>query len=129
MEKETYLEINQEQFKAFLQTFSDEPVVMLNLLKFKNEVIETGLSGEASYKEYMRQATPFFKESKAEILFFGHPKHMLIGPEDETLWDKVLLIKYATLEGFLNMVQAKGYPSHLRAQALNDSRLIHCSGA
>lgn len=126
MGKQSYLEINPEQFKAFTQLPMDAPVVMLNLLKFKDMVPETGLSGEASYKEYMKQATPFFAKANAEVLFLGRPQTMLIGPDDEEIWDKVLLIKYNTIAGFLNMVQAEGYPSHLRKQALSDSRLIHC---
>lgn len=126
MAKDTFLEINQEQFKTFKQFAIDTPVVMLNMLKFKIRVPETGLSGEEAYKEYMRQATPFFSKADAEILFLGKPQTMLIGPEDEDLWDKVLLIKYNTIAGFIDMVQAAGYPSHLRAQALEDSRLIHC---
>lgn len=126
MGKPSFLEINPEQFKAFVQLPMDTPVVMLNLLKFKDMVPETGLSGAESYKEYMRQATPFFAKAGAEVLFMGKPQTMLIGPEDEYLWDKVLLVKYNTIAGFLGMVQAEGYPSHLREQALNDSRLIHC---
>ena len=123
---QSYIEINQEQFKAFVKLPRDTTVVMLNLLKFKDVVPETGMSGEASYKKYMRQATPFFAKADAEVLFMGKPQTMLIGPDDEHLWDKVLLVKYNTISGFLGMVQAEGYPSHLRAQSLDDSRLIHC---
>jgi len=126
METESYLEINREQFKTFVQLPMDTPVVMLNLLKFKDEVPETGLSGAESYKEYMKQATPFFAKAGAEILFMGKPQTMLIGPEDEALWDKVLLVKYNRIADFLEMVQAEGYPAHLRKQSLDDSRLIHC---
>jgi hypothetical protein len=126
MSKQSYLEINQEQFKAFAQLPMDIPVVMLNLLKFKDEVVETGLSGAASYKEYMKQAMPFFVKANAEVLFLGKPKTMLIGPEDAEKWDKVLLIKYKSIADFLAMVKAEGYPAHLRTQALEDSRLIHC---
>lgn len=126
MEKESFLEINQKQFKAFIQLPMDTPVVMMNLLKFKDWVSETGLSGEASYKEYMRQAAPFFAKADAEVLFMGKPQTMLIGPEDEDLWDKMLLIKYNTIAGFLDMVKAEGYPSNLRALSLKDSRLIYC---
>lgn len=126
MAKESFLEINKAQFQRFMKLPMDTPVVMLNLLKFKEKVSETGLSGEASYKEYMKAATPFFAKANAEVLFMGKPETMLIGPENEGLWDKVLLVKYDTIAGFLGMVQAEGYPSHLRANALEDSRLIHC---
>jgi hypothetical protein len=126
MEKQSYLEINQEQFKAFVKLPMDTPVVMLNLLKFKDMVSETGLSGAESYAAYIRQAAPFFANAGAEVLFMGKPQTMLIGPAEENLWDEVLLVKYNTIAGFLGMVQAEGYPSHLRKQALDDSRLIHC---
>mgnify|MGYP000710182257 CR=1 FL=1 len=126
MGKQPYLEINQEQFKAFVQLPMNNQVVLLNLLKFKNTVPETGLSGEASYKEYMKQATPFFTKANAEVIFMGKPQTMLIGPEDENIWDKMLLVKYNTKADFLKMVQAEGYPAHLRAQSLEDSRLLHC---
>ncbi len=126
MGRQTYLEINQEQFKAFAQLPMGTPVVMLNLLRFKDAVVETGLSGAESYKMYMKQAMPFFAKANAEVLFLGKPQTMLIGPEDEALWDKVLLIKYNTIADFLDMVQAEGYPAHLRKQALSDSRLIQC---
>lgn len=121
-----YLEINPEQFKAFAQLPMNTPLVMLNLLRFKELVPESGLSGAESYKEYMKAATPFFAKANAEVLYMGKPQSMLIGPEDDNLWDKVLLIKYNTIADFLGMVKAEGYPSHLRAQALEDSRLIHC---
>ena len=126
MSKQSYLEINQEQFKAFAQLPMDIPVVMLNLLKFKDAVHETGLSGAESYKVYMKEAMPFFAKANAEVLFLGKPKTMLIGPEDTEKWDKVLLIKYKSIADFLGMVKAEGYPAHLRTQALEDSRLIHC---
>ena len=126
MKTKLHTEINQDQFKAFVQLPSDTPVVMMNLLKFKMEVSETGISGAEAYKNYMKAAMPFFQKANAEILYMGKPKSMLIGPEDEMLWDKVLLIKYNTISDFLGMVQAEGYPAHLRAQALEDSRLIHC---
>lgn len=126
MAEQSYIEINQEQFKAFAKLPMNTPVVMLNLLKFKDAVPETGLSGAESYKGYMKQAMPFFAKANAEVLYLGEPQTMLIGPENEALWDKILLIKYKSIADFLGMVKTDGYPAHLRSQALNDSRLIHC---
>ncbi len=126
METKTYIEINQEQFRAIAQLPADTPVVMLNLLKFKEAVPETGLSGAATYAEYMKASNPFFERAKAEILFLGRPQRTLIGPEEDVSWDKILLIKYPTVADFLGMVKAEGYPVNLRNQALEDSRLIYC---
>ena len=118
--------INQEQLKAFSQLPADKPVVMINLLKFKDTVAETGLSGAESYKGYMKAAMPYFQKANAEILYLGKPQRTLIGPEDEALWDKILLVKYNSTADFLGMIKAEGYPTHLRDQALLDSRLIQC---
>lgn len=126
MAKTRYIEINQMEFKAFAQLPKTQPVVMLNLLKFKTKVDGTSVSGEDGYKAYMKAAMPFFNKANAEILFFGKPQHTLIGPEEEELWDKILLVKYNSVNDFLMMIKAEGYPTHLRKQALFDSRLIHC---
>lgn len=126
MKTTSHHKINQEQLKAFSLLPAGKPVVMMNLLKFKDTVAETGLSGAESYKEYMKAAMPFFQKANAEILYLGKPQRTLIGPEVEVLWDKILLIKYKTPVDFLKMITAKGYPAHLRDQSLEDSRLIQC---
>ena len=63
MAEQSYVEINEQQFKVFVKLPSNTPVVMLNLLKFKDAVVETGLSGEESYKAYMKAASPFFMKT------------------------------------------------------------------
>ena len=127
MDKQYHLKMNPGQVSDFAKSESSNPVVMLNMVKYKAFVPETGMTGKESYTEYMRQATPFFLKANAEIVFYGSPKHMLIGPEEDTLWDDVLIVKYNSVSDFMSMIMAKGYPSHLREQALEDSRLIHCT--
>lgn len=127
MGEQHYVNMNTEQVSDFANNQSKDSVVMLNMVKYKAVVPETGMTGKESYKVYMRQATPFFLKVNAEIVFYGSPKHMLIGPEDYTLWDDVLIVKYNSVTDFMSMIMDKGYPSNLRAQALEDSRLIHCT--
>jgi hypothetical protein len=127
MEEQYHLNMNPGQVSDFVNSASDNPVVMLNMVKYKALVPETGITGKESYTEYMRQATPFFLKANAEIVFYGSPKHMLIGPEEDTLWDDVLIVKYNSVSDFMTMITAEGYPSDLREQALTDSRLIHCT--
>ncbi len=122
---EKYLNTTREQFKAFAQLPIDTPLQMLNLLKFKATVTETGRSGKEQYKTYMKAASPFFQQSKGKIIFYGNPKFTLIGPA-ELEWDKVLIVEYATKADFINMITNPDYPSELRSLALTDSRLIFC---
>ena len=126
MKNKSYIEVNKEQLQALARLPEDQELVMLNLLRYKDRVEETGLTGEASYRQYMKAASPFFEKIDAEIVFFGSHKLMLIGPEDQELWDDVLLVKYKNAGEFFKMTQAKGYPSKLREQSLQDSRLVYC---
>jgi len=120
------MEVNKEQLQALAELPEDQELLMLNLLRYKDLVEETGLTGETAYKQYMRAASPFFEKVDAEIVFFGSPELMLIGPEDQELWDDILLVKYRNAGEFFKMTRAKGYPSELREQSLQDSRLIYC---
>lgn len=126
MKNKSFIEVNKEQLQALARLPEDQELVMLNLLRYKDRVEETGLTGEASYRQYMKAASPFFEKIDAEIVFFGSPKLMLIGPADQELWDDVLLVKYRNTREFFKMTQAKGYPSKLREQSLQDSRLVFC---
>jgi hypothetical protein len=111
-----------EQLKAFSE---EQPVFMLNYLKYKDVVEETGKTGTETYEAYLKAAVPFFEHIDAEIIFKGKPVATILGPEEE-LWDEVLIVHYATKYEFFKLAQAKDYPQELRASALSDSRLIFC---
>lgn len=123
---ESYINVNPDEFQKFKEEVGNEPLIMLNLLKYKDLVEETGETGKEAYSAYLKAAAPFMEKVKAQVVFFGAPKHMLIGPIDEELWDSVIVVRYDSFSDFMGMAKAEGYPSHLRARALRDSRLIHC---
>lgn len=123
---ETYLDATPDQFKAFMELPIDQPLKMLNLLKFKDQVEGTDKSGAEVYKEYMIAANPFFEKTNAKIVFMGNPQFTLIGPA-ALRWDKVLIVEYATRQDFVSMVTDKDYPAPIRKRALEDSRLIFCN--
>lgn len=126
MEKITYKTINEKQYEELMLLPADKPLTMMNLLKFKDFVSETGMSGEASYDEYLIAAAPFLGKANAKFIFVGKPKSMLIGPDYEELWDKMVLVRYPSINCFFGMINLEGYPLELREQALFDSRLIFC---
>ena len=120
------MQVNQEaieQLKAFPE---DRPVFMLNYLNYKDKVEETGKTGEETYADYLKAAAPFFEHIDADIVFKGKPVGIILGPPEESIWDEVLIVKYATKYEFFKLTQAKYYPQELRASALSDSRLIFC---
>lgn len=110
-----------------LQEFPDgRPVFMLNYLNYKATVTETGKTGKETYADYLKAAVPFFNTLDAEIIFKGSPIATIIGPSEESLWDDVLIVRYANKNEFMKLMAMKDYPRELRSLALLDSRLIFC---
>ncbi|NRB47599.1 MAG: DUF1330 domain-containing protein [Saprospiraceae bacterium] len=134
MEGQTFLAATQAAGKAFFMRQIQGPVVMLNLLRYRETADYTAqeelapsepISGEAAYKAYMDHTLPFLDELGSEVLFFGKGGPWLIGPEAEQ-WDAVLLVKHPSAAEFLSFAQNEAYlrgAGH-RTAALLDSRLL-----
>ncbi|MEO7312407.1 MAG: hypothetical protein ABIX01_18540 [Chitinophagaceae bacterium] len=110
------------------------PVVMLNLLKFKEtaDYSETPdltppnpITGEMAYQLYMEHTLPFLKISGGEILFFGKGGSFLVGPENER-WDAVMLVRQESVDRFISFASNPEYLKGMghRTGALEDSRLL-----
>lgn len=103
--------------KAFLAEAPDEPVTMLNLLRFVD-------GGAARYAEYLahfrRAAAPF----GAEVVYYGHGRAPVVA-EPGQAWDAVLLVRYPSRKAFSDMVRDPAYQAgtHLRSEALVEAVL------
>ena len=123
-----YFDASPEQIQAFIQLPVHSSIHMLNYLKFKDQVEDTGLSGKEQYDAYIKAATPFLIKAEAKILYSGSPKFTLVGPEGDMDWDQILIVEYPSKQHFFKMVTDKAYPADLRKLALQDSRLYFCEG-
>jgi uncharacterized protein (DUF1330 family) len=116
----------QSQLEHLSSLPADEPVVMLNLLRFKENASDPdeGLSGREAYERYGREAAPYLAKAGGRLLNAAEARHTVIGPEDE--WDLALLVEYPSAQRFLEMASDPGYlEAHVhRDAALADSRLI-----
>ncbi|HAA53752.1 MAG TPA: DUF1330 domain-containing protein [Myxococcales bacterium] len=135
--KQRYIDVTQEQGKAFFTSGVEGPITMLNLLKFREEADYTAhpalapeatISGQQAYKKYMKHTTPYLQESGGEVLFSGAAHGYLIGPTEKE-WDMVLLVRYPSPQVFLSFASNKGYLEGIghRTAALEDSRLLPLS--
>jgi len=132
--KSNYLHPTEEAGKQFYLRQLKGPVVMLNLLRFREtadystspELAPSApISGEAAYQLYMKHTTPFLIKSGGEVLFSGSAEAFLIGPQEES-WDAVLVVRHQSAEVFLAFAGDEGYlkgAGH-RTAALADSRLL-----
>ena len=129
-----HLEPTQDAGRELFSRGISGPVVMLNLLRFRevadysaypDMAPEQAISGEEAYRRYMRETLPYLEQSGGEVLFFGRGGTFFIGPVEER-WDAVLLVKQASLQSFLAFASNPDYLPVLahRVAALEDSRLL-----
>lgn len=132
--KETYLEVTQESGRAFMMRGISGPVVMLNLLRFRDRADYSAtphlapkepISGAEAYELYIQHTLPHLKKSGGELIFLGKGGNFLIGPTDER-WDAVMLVRQNSVNDFMAFASNPEYLEGMahRTAALEDSRLL-----
>lgn len=117
--------------EALSQLADDEPVVMLNLLRFRDHASyaegspHAPCSGREAYARYGAVAVRHVQAVGGKPVWMGDAQLTLIGPADEP-WDEVLLVEYPSRKAFLTMASNPEYLACTvhRTAALADSRLI-----
>ena len=105
----------------------DEPVVMLNLLKYRDQAEAghgvDGLTGRQAYEKYGRAFAELQPRFGGEPIWMGRGEHTVIGDVE---WDIIILVRYPTRRQFIAMFNDPDYAAiaPMRAAALSDSRLI-----
>lgn len=134
MTRGAYLEVTEEAGREFFSRGIPGPVVMLNLLRFRDTADYSAapelapaepISGEAAYRLYMDHTRPFLEKSGGHVLFYGRGGGFLIGPADER-WDAAMLVRQAGTASFLAFASDAEYLAGIghRTAALADSRLL-----
>lgn len=122
-----YLIPGEAGLAALPERFGDGPVVMVNLIRFRDEAGEPceGMTGAEAYGRYSEGTIPFLEGAGARVISALACDEALIGPEDRE-WDMVIAVEYPSPKAFLTMIQDPGYLEvhRFRAAALEDSRLI-----
>lgn len=131
---ERYLDVEESAGAAFFSRPIQGPIVMLNLLKFRDvadysrspDLAPSGeITGREAYDRYMAHTAPFLAASGGQVIFFGAAGDFLIGPDAET-WDVVMLVRQASQQTFLAFATDPEYLAGAghRTAALLDSRLL-----
>ena len=122
-----YVDPERDQFEAFKALPRDEPIMMLNLLRFRDRAAydDEELSGAEAYARYGQESAPIFHRVGGRIIWRGKPETVLVGPRDE-YWDQAFIARYPAAAAFLEMVTDPAYRVAVkhRQAAVIDSRLI-----
>jgi len=122
------IEPTRDQINALINSPLDGPVVMLNLLQFRDRTEDGTMSGLDSYLHYGAAVLPLLERVGGKILWQGRGDSVVIGGDADE-WDAVVLVQYPSRQRFIEMVTSPDYAeiAHLRSNALVDSRLVACS--
>jgi uncharacterized protein (DUF1330 family) len=123
-----HVDPERRQFEVFKALPRDEPVMMLNLLRFREKAQYPDgrkASGAEAYAAYGKESAPVFKRVGGEIIWRGKPEVTLIGPQEER-WDLIFIARYPTAAAFLEMITDPVYREAVmhRQAAVLDSRLV-----
>lgn len=95
-----YLAPSQSAGRLFVRRGTEGPVVMLNLLRFRDVADYSAnpelapaarVSGAEAFDCYIRHTLPFLRQSGGHVEFLGVGGPFLIGPEDER-WDMAMRV-------------------------------------
>ena len=128
-----YIDPSPENFKAFKDLPRDEPIHMLNLLRYR-DLAEypqghvhhgNGWTGRRAYQEYGTTSGPIFRRVGGSIVWRGSFQTMVTGPGDKD-WHDGFVAQYPNSAAFFEMIKDPDYQLAVvnRTAALVDSRLM-----
>ena len=85
------------------------PVVMLNLMRFRERSLDGDGSGWDAYLRYSALTVPMIKARGGTLLWTGNAKAVALGAEHGNQWDYVALVYYPTLSAFTDMMTSPDY--------------------
>ena len=88
---------------------ADQPIVMLNLMKFRSESLDGDGTGWDGYLRYSRMANKLIKERSGRIIWAGEVNGAALGPEVHGQWDYMALVTYPSPAAFLDMMHSDDY--------------------
>ena len=104
---------SEKQMEEFLEEGNDEPIFMVNLLKFKEKAEypdkrETDLSGREAYAIYGEEVVKHLEKVGGKPIFGSDVTRLMLG-EVEELWDQVAIAMYPNRKAMLKMISDPDY--------------------
>ena len=104
---------NEKQMEEFLEEGKEEPLFMVNLLKFKEKAEypdkrETDLTGREAYAIYGAEVVKHLEKVGGKPIFGSDVIRLMLG-EVEELWDQVAIAMYPNRKAMLKMISDPDY--------------------
>ncbi len=96
--------------EAFVRSLPDEgPVVMVNLVRFREHSVDGDGSGWDAYSRYSKGDMPLLKKVGGTVLWAGHVEGAAVGDLGSDRWDWVVIVHYPSRSAFLEMMISAEY--------------------
>ena len=86
-----------------------EPVVMVNLMRFHDRSLDGDGSGWDAYLRYSALTVPMIKARGGTLLWTGDAKAVALGGQDGNQWDYLALVYYPSVADFMEMMTSADY--------------------
>lgn len=87
----------------------DVPVVMLNLMRFRERSLDGNGSGWDAYLRYSALAIKSIKAHGGTITWTGTAEAVALGQTEQHRWDYVALVRYPSRAAFIAMMTSPAY--------------------
>lgn len=96
--------------QGFVESLPDDgPVVMVNLVRFRDQSLDGNGSGWDAYQRYSKADMPLLKRVGGTILWAGHVEGVALGDLGAGRWDWVVVVFYPSRSAFLSMMTSPEY--------------------
>jgi uncharacterized protein (DUF1330 family) len=96
--------------RQFLSALPDDgPVVMVNLVRFRERSLDGNGSGWDAYTRYSQADMPLLKRVGGTVLWAGHVEGAAVGDLGDGRWDWVVVVLYPSRAAFLSMMTSPEY--------------------
>jgi uncharacterized protein (DUF1330 family) len=95
--------------RALKQLEHQGPVVMVNLMRFRERSLDGDGSGWDAYRRYSALTVPLIKARGGTLLWTGDAKVVALGREEGNQWDYLALVYYPSVAAFIDMMTSADY--------------------
>jgi uncharacterized protein (DUF1330 family) len=85
------------------------PVVMVNLMRFRERSLDGDGSGWEAYLRYSALTVPMIKARGGTLLWTGDAKTVALGAQEGHQWDYLALVYYPDVATFIDMMTSADY--------------------
>lgn len=94
---------------AGLEEMDQGPVVMVNLMRFRERSLDGDATGWDAYLRYSALTVPMIKARGGTLLWTGDAKAVALGMPDAHRWDYLALVYYPSVAAFTEMMTSPDY--------------------